>query len=120
MAIPLTNPTVINQQPINLNSFWLSNLQITAPNPNIGSTLIANVEKVQANEDGTFLRAPDTFIGSKGTLRINNLEDSVKTDAQTLTFKSPVTGQDITMYTAEIMLAVTLKIKQMAEAQGII
>lgn len=120
MSIPLTNPTVIDQQPINLNSFWLSNLQITAPNPNVGSTLLATVEKVQANEDGSFLRAPYTYTGAKGTLRINNLEDTIVTDAETLTFKSPVTGQDITMYTAEIMLAVTLKVKQMAEKAGVI
>lgn len=120
MAIPINKPVTITVEPLNLNSFWLSNLQISSANPNVGSTLFASVEKVQANENGSFIRAPDTFVGAKGQLRINNLEDTIKTDAKTLTFKSPVTGQDITMYTAEIMLAVTLKVKQMAEAKGII
>jgi len=119
MAIQVTNPVEITPATLNLNSFWLSNLNIMAIDPNKPSRLVATVEKVQANEDGSFTRGPNVK-GIRGNLVINNLEDDISKDAQTLTFTSPVTSADITLYTADIITAVTLKVKQMAEAKGII
>jgi hypothetical protein len=117
--IPITKPIEVVQTTLNLNSFWLSSLNIQSANPNTPSRLVAVVEKVQANEDGTFVRG-NNVAGSRGVLQINNLEADVAKDAQTLTFKSPVTSADITLYTADIMLAVTLKVKQMAETKNVI
>jgi hypothetical protein len=120
MAIQVTNPITVNQESITYDKFWLRSLQITANNPNSSTRLLAHVEKVQTKEDGSFITAPLNVQGTKGTLFIDDLTKEISEDTSLFTFKSLVTGEDISLYTVDIINAVTLKIKQIAEQKGII
>jgi len=120
MAIPVQNPINVVSTELNLNSFWLSNLNITAFDPNKPIRLVATVEKVQDNGDGTFTKAPLNIPKTRGSICINDLDKSMSTDAKTISFKSPVTGQDLILYTADIIKAVTLKVQQLAEDSNVL
>lgn len=120
MAIQINKPITITQETITFDKFWLKALNIMSLNPNKSPRLIAQLEKVSIKEDGAFVTAPQNTPGARAVLNILDLNKEMATDTTTVTIKSPVTGQDITLYTADIILAVTEKVKQIAEAKNII
>jgi len=120
MSIPLQNPITVTSETLNLDSFWLSYLNISASDPNKEVKLMATVEKVQKNADGSYTKAPHNTTGTVGRIFINDLYKACATDMGLVTITSRVTGQPIQLSVADIIDAVTLKVKQMAEVTGVI
>lgn len=117
--IPVLAPVTVSAQPLNLNSFWLAGLQVATDGPNGKVRVIAQVEKIQANVDGSFTRAPMNVKNSRGTVVIADLNASIAVDNAAVTVPSTL-GGTVTLSTADIIAALTLRVKDIAEAQKVI
>ena len=122
MPIPVQKPVTVNGETITFDTLWMSHMQIQAFDPNKPVRVMATVEKVKANEDGTYTKAPQGTVGARGNLMVNDIFDRAAKDAVTVTLPSTLGGQGpaVTLALADIMTALLLKVKQMAEAEEVI
>ena len=120
MAIPVTPVVQPATDAVTYDTFWLSFLQVNAGDPNKPVRLMANVQKVKKNDDGTYTVPPRGLAGANGTLMIDDLFSYAQGDTQTITLPSTLggSGSAVTLSIGDIVDALLLKVSQMAENQN--